>query len=309
MKPFEPYIVRKSLSRSSSNGRDTRAGSFAEQDRQSRHVSNDNGDALPPDDEADTEARTVPVPPRNNITQKHPQPVHSDSFSKDQPEVPQKQASIPESRTPSPSKPEPKPTTELSPTKHQETNHSALNEAVSGLLKQARAAKSRTASEASDKNDSTNNPRQRRRKPLVGKGQAALSRASSIDTVNEDGCGSAIESTTNDGGAPTRTNSRSGRINSSSSILNDTRFEPSDGHRGPEGGDGEDQTPTMTQLDYEDPDAVAMREQFLSYAGKLVNKPAGRGADQGVVGGIRELEDVGWGTGRRTRNAGKAAEG
>jgi DNA replication regulator DPB11 len=310
MKPFEPYIVRKSLSRSSSNGRDTRAGSFAEQDRQSGHANNNNGDTLPSDDEADTEARTVPVPPRNNTTQKQPQPVHSDSFSKEQPQVPQKQASIPESRTPSPSKPEPKPTTELSPTKHQETNHSALNEAVSGLLKQARSAKSRTASEASDKNDSTNNPRQRRRKPLVGKGQAALSRASSIDTVNEDGSGSAIESATNDGGVPTRTNSRNGRIDSSSSILNDTRFEPSDGRQhGPEGGDGEDQIPTMTQLDYEDPDAVAMREQFLSYAGKLVNKPAGRGPDQGVIGGIRELEDVGWGTGRRTRNAGKAAEG
>lgn len=71
--------------------------------------------------------------------------------------------------------------------------------------------------------------------------------------------------------------------------------------------DEENQTPAMTQLDYEDSDAVAMREQFLSYAGKLVNKKGGTASEGGgggvVVGEIRELEDVGWGTGRRTRNA------
>lgn len=98
-------------------------------------------------------------------------------------------------------------------------------------------------------------------------------------------------------------------MDSFNSIVNDTRFEFSDTHqRGTEEEDGEDQTPAMTQLNYEDPDAVAMREQFLSYAGKLINKPAAV-PEKRAVGEIRELEDVGWGTGRRTRNAGKAAEG
>lgn len=60
----------------------------------------------------------------------------------------------------------------------------------------------------------------------------------------------------------------------------------------------------MTQLNYEDPDAVAMREQFLSHVGKLKPGTKRRAED---IGEIKEMEDVGWGTGRRTRNAGKAA--
>lgn len=85
------------------------------------------------------------------------------------------------------------------------------------------------------------------------------------------------------------------------------------GDQFPEQGDkeGEDgnQTPDMTQLNYEDPDAVAMREQLLSYAGKLGNPRAEKPASTAVVGEIREMEDLGWGSGRRTRNAGKAGEG
>lgn len=62
----------------------------------------------------------------------------------------------------------------------------------------------------------------------------------------------------------------------------------------------------MTQLNYEDPDAVKMREELFSHAGKLSKK---KSPDQGViVGEVRELEDVGWGTGRRTRNAVKDSE-
>lgn len=99
-------------------------------------------------------------------------------------------------------------------------------------------------------------------------------------------------------------------MNSFNSILNDTRFAFSDTRQHMHEGDEENQTPAMTQLDYEDPDAVAMREQFLSYAGKLVKKPVARAPEPGaVIGEIKELEDVGWGTGRRTRNAGRAAEG
>lgn len=63
--------------------------------------------------------------------------------------------------------------------------------------------------------------------------------------------------------------------------------------------DEENQEPQMTQLGYEDPDAAAMRAEFLRDAGKLSTKTK---PDGGVhVGEVRELEDVGWASGRRTR--------
>jgi DNA replication regulator DPB11 len=62
----------------------------------------------------------------------------------------------------------------------------------------------------------------------------------------------------------------------------------------------------MTQLDYEDADAVAMREKFLRHAGKIVEKPAT--TQSVVIGEVRDLEEGGWGTGRRTRNANKVID-
>jgi DNA replication regulator DPB11 len=65
--------------------------------------------------------------------------------------------------------------------------------------------------------------------------------------------------------------------------------------------DEENQEPQMTQLGYEDPDAAAMRAEFLRDAGKLSGKTK-KTDDTGVlVGEVRELEDVGWASGRRTR--------
>lgn len=64
----------------------------------------------------------------------------------------------------------------------------------------------------------------------------------------------------------------------------------------------------MTQLNYEDPDAVAMREAFMRRAGKEVEKKTPNKQGVGDIGEIRELEDIGWGTGRRTRRAGKITE-
>jgi DNA replication regulator DPB11 len=42
-----------------------------------------------------------------------------------------------------------------------------------------------------------------------------------------------------------------------------------------------------------------MRAEFLRDAGKLVDKATK--PDPAVIGEIRELEDTGWGSGRRTR--------
>lgn len=86
--------------------------------------------------------------------------------------------------------------------------------------------------------------------------------------------------------------------------MNSGRFDFLEGDRINE--EEESETPPMTQLNYEDPDAVAMREKFLNQAGKLVEKkPANQDL---IVGEVKELENVGWGSGRRTRNAGKVAE-
>jgi len=89
------------------------------------------------------------------------------------------------------------------------------------------------------------------------------------------------------------------------SLFSGTRFEfGAEGN--PEGQEGEIEGPPMTQLNYEDPDAVAMRQKFLRNAGKLVDtEPAGKGL---VVSEVQELENAGWGTGRRTRGAAKPAD-
>ncbi|KAL4887306.1 BRCT domain-containing protein [Aspergillus karnatakaensis] len=176
------------------------------------------------------------------------------------------------------------------------TTKSAIDLAVGGLLKQARAAASRSNSDTNGEYDR----RSRRPKPLLGRAQSnssartadrkAFSRASSIDTLNDDGCGSAVESVNPDIGIPSLGNS--GRFD----------FEYPERDRGIDR--AEDETlPPMTQLDYEDPDAVAMREKFLRYAGKIVDKPS-KSQDL-VLGEVKDLEQVGWGAGRRTRNANK----
>ncbi|KAH1708615.1 hypothetical protein KXW54_007530 [Aspergillus fumigatus] len=170
----------------------------------------------------------------------------------------------------------------------------AIELAVSGFLKQARTANSRSKSDTTDQE--SDSLRRRRRKPLLGRApshssaQGVFSRASSIDTLNEDGCGSAVESIGAEG---------------FNSFLTGGRFEPSESQRRIE--DQENEEPAMTQLNYEDPDAVKMREELFSHAGKLSNKT--KSSDQGViVGEVKELEDIGWGTGRRTRKAVKDSE-
>ncbi|KAH2546634.1 hypothetical protein KXW97_000706 [Aspergillus fumigatus] len=170
----------------------------------------------------------------------------------------------------------------------------AIELAVSGFLKQARTANSRSKSDTTDQE--SDSLRRRRRKPLLGRApshssaQGVFSRASSIDTLNEDGCGSAVESIGAEG---------------FNSFLTGGRFEPSESQRRIE--EQENEEPAMTQLNYEDPDAVKMREELFSHAGKLSNKT--KSSDQGViVGEVRELEDIGWGTGRRTRKAVKDSE-
>lgn len=230
--------------------------------------------------------------------------------------------SIPNSRSPSPARSRGKQPTEESASKPPDSESSntpagpsALDNALKGLLQQAQAAKSRQQTESSNPKEESSYPHRRKRKPLLGRAPShsssrvlentgAPSRASSIDTLNDDGLGQALESAD-----LTRENSlsRSDSRNekSLSSMFSGKKFdflsEQLSGQVDNE--DEENQAPQLTQLDYEDPDAAAMRAEFLRDAGKL-GKGKIQKADPALsLGEVRELEDVGWGSGRRTRKA------
>ncbi|BCR89974.1 BRCT domain protein [Aspergillus chevalieri] len=315
-KPFEPYMVRKLFSQNDKGA----------EKRQNGSRSNNTSQGISPravqeiqcssSEIAAVKENTPAISRSKTIAEKRKQPsdeVAQNALQEKQPN-PQKRAteSIPHSKSPSPQKDQSRPNTSTSPLKRQETDQSAASAfdlAVSGLLKQAQAS-SRSATDSRDQSDQ---PRARRRKPLLGRAtslnstrtfeRSAFSRASSIDTLNEDGCGSGAESVATDKNTTSRVNSHGEQ--SFTSLFSGTRLEfGAEGN--PEGQEDENEEPPMTQLNYEDPDAVAMRQKFLQNAGKLVDtEPANQGL---VVGEVRELEDVGWGTGRRTRGAAKPAD-
>lgn len=305
-KPFDPYIVRKPLQNKSSA--EQLPSASAKRKQIHKHVEERRADS-PLNGSHDS---TGSKPERRSSAKEAINktiPVVGDGFEDDDAPKP----SVPESRSPSPARVPDQQATETPSTKQPTPNTesvpsngpSALDNALSGLLQQARAAKSRQQPEVSN---NENNPTRRKRKPLLGRAPShsstklldnPVSRASSIDTLNDDGLGSALDSA-----HPTRENSQShgSRAEQSlSSMLSGGKFDflhdrlPA--HTEDE--DDENQEPQMTQLGYEDPDAAAMRAEFLRDAGKLSTKTK---TDGGVhVGEVRELEDVGWASGRRTR--------
>lgn len=316
-KAFEPYIVRRQPSQPNSAKVKT------------AHVP-PNAKAQHPHIETAREENSKPLTASSNKksfekplsgTKENTRmmPIIGDGFSNEEEANNAPKPSVPESRSPSPETSTNQPTSEEQTSKQPEQAqaapsavHSALDTALKGILQQAQAAKTRQKSENSNSNDGGSYPPRRKRKPLLGRAPShptarttehtgTVSRASSIDTMNDDGLGSALESA-----HPTRDNSLS-RTNSRndpslSSMFSGKKFEflseKLAGHI--EGEDEENQEPQMTQLDYEDPDAAAMRAEFLREAGKLVEKA--KKPDSGlIVGQVRELEDIGWASGRRTR--------
>lgn len=188
---------------------------------------------------------------------------------------------------------------------------SALDTALKGILQQAQAAKSRKQNETATTSEDGFAPR-RKRKPLLGRAPShssskildttgAPSRASSIDTLNDDGLGSALESNA----SLSRSNSRA-NDQSLSSVFSSKKFDFDSlanklpGRVEDEEEDEENHEPPMTQLGYEDPDAAAMRAEFLRDAGKLTEETKQTDSNL-LLGEVRELEDVGWASGRRTR--------
>jgi DNA replication regulator DPB11 len=315
-KSFEPYLVQRQVSQQQGSMEKPGDGFTSEN---SSDKTSGQGRKRPSSLSAQPLERTERSVP-NKTGKPHTLPIVGDGFSKEEADIPPK-PTIPESRSGSPvqgsDNPDPKESSTKNPEQDQSAasaGPSALDSALKGLLQQAQASKSRQQSESSTTNDDGSYPARRKRKPLLGRAPShssnrkleitrPVSRASSIDTLNDDGLGSAIES-----GDPTRENSLSrttSRVEqnteSLSSIFSGGKFDftaektlaPIDNE------DEENQAPQMTQLDYEDPDAAAMRAEFLRDAGKLVEKA--KKPDPVAIGEIKELEDTGWGSGRRTR--------
>lgn len=303
-KPFEPYIVRRPLSQSKNSG--GKLGGVSVNGKQihpaAEKTQEDPAKILK---EAARESQTKRVL-SEKANNSRAMSMVGDGFTDDEP-ADQPQASVAESRSPSPDRntdvaPAEKPATNPKP-----TEPSALDSALKGILEQAQAAKSRRQWESMTTEDS-NYPQRRKRKPLLGRAtshssnRAAAeitrvpSRASSIDTLNDDGLGSAVESADLGETSFSRTNSRNEQ--SLSSMFSGAKFDFLADRSDNE--DEENQEPPMTQLGYEDPDAAAMRAEFLRNAGKLASHPKKTDSDM-LLGEVRELEDVGWGHGRRTR--------
>lgn len=318
-KPFEPYIVQSPLP--AGNGiLGKQQDNYSKRERP-RYVEKNGGSVRPETKDANVppsrveEKEAYPSGGKANTANKYIEPVDGDGFRK---------AKHNPSRKTNPSLP---PKT-LSPTKEQsksladaadgasasrpESSHSASSEApstlgiaLSGFLKQARAAKGRSLAESEEKN---NNSSRRRRLPLKGRAnstneQALFSRASSIDTLNDDGTGSAIESVNTDGSHALTTNAITGNR---PSLLSGGRLDFADESPLYRQFEDEDDAPAMTQLGYEDPDAVAARRELLQSAGRISNdNPTEK--NQGVDE-MKDLENGGWRTGRRTRRATKVMD-
>jgi DNA replication regulator DPB11 len=192
------------------------------------------------------------------------------------------------------------------------TGPKALDLAVSGLLKQARARShlSNNAEETAER------PQMKKRKPLLGRvgssiltaGPVGYSRASSIDTMNEDGHGNSID------GLDAESNQNTNRVTKKAyqtfnSVVSGSGIDlysnpPIYEDKGRVEIEPKKPDPPLTQLNYEDPDAVAMRRKLMQRAGKTENEESAKNSL--VLGEFKDLEDTGgWGTGRRTRQAKK----
>lgn len=172
----------------------------------------------------------------------------------------------------------------------------SLGPAITSLL--AHHQRLTTTNPPAKPTDDSNFGRRRRRRQLLGRaassmsarsnGSISMSRASSVDTMNTDGLGTPLESST----ANTRD-----EVDESFASLHS--FGEKERFR-----ESVEQPPQMTQLSYEDPDVRAWRERVVKKLGGVgqIEPDAGKRAD-----GIGVVTDVGGrgakGVGRRTRQA------
>ncbi|EEP80101.1 DNA repair and recombination protein pif1 [Uncinocarpus reesii 1704] len=215
------------------------------------------------------------------------------------------------------------------------TSSNSLDFAISELLRQKRSRSKQPS--LSDQAAGSNAPPQRRKR-LFGRaisnsslsGPMGMSRASSIDTVNEDGYGSVVDSLNSPSAKglskapsfvsfPPRVAAAKGNANPTEAqqLLENRLHLFRNGlarHESERTEMEDEETPPMTQLGYEDPDAVAMREKVIQRA-REKNATEGDIRDENqkgerksrggtlVIGQLQDSEQfAGWGSGRRTRS-------
>ncbi|PGH30368.1 DNA replication regulator DPB11 [[Emmonsia] crescens] len=230
-----------------------------------------------------------------------------------------------------------------------------LDIALNEFLRQKRRAASSKPSSLEEKDGGGGGLQQqqrKRRKQLFGRanshssmllgatvpGDAHMSRASSIDTMNEDGHGSVVDGLGFDSPS-TKAHSNPPSFSSSlfaskktdkteAQLLLESRLEMFRTHANadfPHGGIGDhggagfpddDDTPAMTQLGYEIPDAAAMRAKIDGGGAGMAGAGAEDGTSAAATAKHREIASKslvlkdhdtldGWGNRRRTRRSGK----
>ncbi|OJD09896.1 hypothetical protein ACJ73_10031, partial [Blastomyces percursus] len=239
------------------------------------------------------------------------------------------------------------------------TLDSALNE----FLKQKRRAASSKPSSLEDRDASGSGVQQqqqrKRRKQLFGRatshssmllgatvpsgggGDMRISRASSIDTMNEDGHGSVVDGLGFDSSSTPKVHNNAPSVSTSSVFANkqmdkteaqqllESRLEMFRTHttadflhggsmhdHGGAGFPGDDDTPALTQLGYEIPDAAAMRAKIDGGAAGVADGKDGTAAAATATARHREITSKSlvlkenealdwWRNRRRTRRSGK----
>lgn len=313
-KPTEPQAAAKSLPKTDGPRESTPAAPVAGNEKAEASGGN-------PPPEPEHSERTDDLPLQEGSPRTPQQPEHSPSPAKERHPTPTPSASpVKRSARPMASEPE---------------TSAPLNMAISDLLKQKRNGSKLLASEKDT------GPQRRRR--LLGRAnsncstlgagqnpaqrQNQISRASSIDTMNEDGYGAVV-----DGIEGSANSSVGGQARADASdqpdvegardgwfdfMRGDPMFAEFTGRETPGFANEEDDNPPqMTQLGYEDPDAAAMREQILRHAerrkggetaeitsGDFSEKKRRESGRNSGIGTLQDLEPAGWGSGRRTRSS------
>ncbi|EER38764.1 BRCT domain-containing protein [Histoplasma capsulatum H143] len=230
-----------------------------------------------------------------------------------------------------------------------------LDIALNEFLRQKRRAASSKPSSLEDRDGgggSVQRQQRKRRKQLLGRanshssislgaavpGDTRISRASSIDTMNEDGHGSVVEGLGFDSPATPKADRNAPSFSSSlfankadkteALQLLESRLEMfrttadfPHGGIGDQDGSGfpdDDGTPAMTQLGYEIPDAAAMRAKIDSGAAGMSDVKNGTPADTAAATATAKHRELiakslvpknealdGWGARRSTRKSGK----
>ncbi|KAL8835753.1 MAG: hypothetical protein Q9170_003185 [Blastenia crenularia] len=176
----------------------------------------------------------------------------------------------------------------------------ALSSAICSLLAHHQNARSSIPNNATTLQNPTR-PAVRRKRQLFGRAPSNtsnLSRASSVDTVNTDGVGTPVELTRSTSMLSSSNNPLIPH-HTKSAAAGDSTFDPLAPYIDDQAGESEQQF-QMTQLGYEDPEALAWRETVERKLKGFSRKEGNPDGDRRKVKEIGRVKDL-TGKGRRTR--------